>query len=184
MRSAVVNEEALGESEDLLTTGEVARILSSSRQHVVNLCNSGELPYTTVGKHRRIRRRDVELLRSRSLRLSRDQRRSLWLNTAVAGRLVADPSGVLAAARKNLETLWNAHPRGQAAHWLDEWAKLLEGPAERVLEVLTSPTPWAREMRQNSPFSGVLSEDERVEVLTAFRGHDKSRQEPRPEGRP
>jgi len=173
MRSAVRDEAVVSESDDLLTTGEVAKILNSSRQHVVDLCNSGELPYTTVGKHRRVRRRDVEMLRNRSLRMSRDQRRSLWLNTAVAGRLVADPSGVLNRARANLDTLQAAHPRGQAAYWLEEWAKLLDGPTERVLEVLTSPTPWAREMRQNSPFSGVLDEDERVQVLTAFRGHDK-----------
>lgn len=172
MRSVVRDEAIVGESEDLLTTGEVARILNSSRQHVVNLCNSGELPYTTVGKHRRIRRRDVEMLRNRSLRMSRDQRRSLWLNTAVAGRLVADPSGVLDAARKNLGTLQAAHPRGQAAYWLEEWATLLDGQTERILEVLTSPTPWAREMRQNSPFSGVLTEAERIQVLTAFRQHD------------
>jgi excisionase family DNA binding protein len=179
MRSAVRDEAVVGESDDLLTTGEVAKILNSSRQHVVDLCNSGELPYTTVGKHRRIRRRDVEMLRNRSLRMSRDQRRSLWLNTAVAGRLVADPSGVLNRARSNLDTLQAAHPRGQAAYWLEEWAKLLDGPTERVLEVLTSPTPWAREMRQNSPFSGVLDDDERVQVLTAFRGHDKQRERTR-----
>ncbi|HET6560423.1 MAG TPA: helix-turn-helix domain-containing protein, partial [Marmoricola sp.] len=53
MRSAVRNEAVVSESEDLLTTGEVAKILNSSRQHVVNLCSAGELPYTTVGKHRR-----------------------------------------------------------------------------------------------------------------------------------
>ena len=69
---------------------------------------------------------------------------------------------------------WHTHPRGQAAHWLSEWAALLEGPAERVLEVLTSPTPWAREMRQNSPFAGVLDEDERRRVLTAYRAHEAS----------
>lgn len=180
MRSVVRNEVVVSESEDLLTTGEVAKILNSSRQHVVDLCNSGVLPYTTVGKHRRIRRRDVEMLRNRSMRMSRDQRRSLWLNTAVAGHLVTDPSGVLQTAGKNLETMQAAHPRGQAAYWLAEWAKLLEGPTERVLEVLTSPTPWAREMRQNSPFSGVLSEAERMQVLTAFRGHEKLGERERP----
>ena len=180
MRSAVRDEAVVSESEDLLTTGEVAKILNSSRQHVVNLCNSGGLPHVTVGKHRRIRRRDVEMLRNRSLQLSRDQRRSLWLNTAVAGRLVADPAGVLNAASRNLEAMQTVHTRGQAAHWLAEWSKVLEGPTERVLEVLTSPTPWAREMRQNSPFSGVLSEDERTQVLLAFRGHEMSNERVRP----
>jgi hypothetical protein len=43
------------------------------------------------------------------------------------------------------------------------------------MEVLTSPTPWAREMRQNSPFAGVLDEADRVAVLEAFRRTDKAK---------
>jgi excisionase family DNA binding protein len=174
MRSATIEQADQAESEELLTTGEAAALLSSSRQTIVNLCNSGDLPFTTVGKHRRIRRRDVEAFRSRSERPSRDQRRSLWLNTAVAGRLVVDTNVVLELARTNLATLEETHQRGQAAHWLREWRHLLDGPTERILEVLTSPTPWAREMRQNSPFAGVLSDDERVRVLAAFKDNDRA----------
>lgn len=94
-RSATIEQANEAESEELLTTGEAAKLLSSSRQHVVNLCNAGDLPYLTVGNHRRVRRRDVEALRTRSQRPNRGQRRSLWLNTAVAGRLVVDPNVVL-----------------------------------------------------------------------------------------
>lgn len=168
MRTATVDEAALAEREELLTTGEAARILNSSRQHVVDLCNKGDLPYTTVGRHRRIRRRDIEAVRSRTQGLTRDQRRSLWLNTAVAGKLVTKPRQVLATARTNLATLTARHPRGQAARWLEQWATLLDGPTERIVEVLTSPTPWAREMRQNSPFGGVLDDGERLEILSSF----------------
>lgn len=174
MRTVTIDQATLDESEELLTTGEAAKLLSSSRQHVVNLCNSGDLPFVTIGKHRRVRRRDVEALRNRTQRLSRDERRSLWLNTAVAGRLVVDTETVLQRARENLERLQKTHPRGQAAHWLNEWRKLLDGPTERVLEVLTSPTPWAREMRQNSPFAGVLDSDERMRVLAAFKNNDRT----------
>jgi len=171
-RSATIEQANEVESEELLTTGEAAKLLSSSRQHVVNLCNAGDLPYLTVGKHRRVRCRDVEARRTRSQRPSRDQRRSLWLNTAVAGRLVVDPNVVLRLARENLQTLEASHPRGQAAHWLSEWRGLLDGPTERIIEVLTSPTPWAREMRQNSPFAGVLGDEERMRVLVAFKDND------------
>ena len=175
VRDVTVHQAELDESEVLLTTGEAAKLLSSSRQHVVNLCNSGDLPYETVGRHRRIRRRDLEALRGRTRRMSRDQRRSLWLNTAVAGNLVRRPAEVLAQAERNLAVLEARHPRGQAAHWLKEWRELLSGPTERILEVLTSPTPWAREMRQNSPFAGVLNENERMEVLEQFQRTDRSR---------
>lgn len=174
MRRATIDLASQAESEELLTTGEAAALLSSSRQTVVNLCNAGDLPFSTVGTHRRIRRRDVEAFRSRTERPSRDQRRSLWLSAAVAGRLVSDPDAVLGLARTNLATLQQTHRRGQAAHWLREWGRMLDGPTERILEVLTSPTPWAREMRQNSPFAGVLGEDDRMRVLAAFKDHDRT----------
>lgn len=164
----------MAESEELLTTGEAARILGTSRQHVVDMCNAGLLPYTLAGKHRRIRRRDLEEFRGGSVRPSRDQRRSIWLNMAVAGKLVRHPESTLARARENLDALRAQHPRGQAARWLTEWDRLLDGPTERVLEVLTSTTQYARELRQNSPFAGVLTPRERDEVLTAFAEHART----------
>ena len=44
---------------DLLTTGQAARLLGTSRQHVVDLCTSGRLAFQVVGTHRRVRRGDV-----------------------------------------------------------------------------------------------------------------------------
>ena len=176
MRDVTVQQAELNEKRELLTTGEAAKLLSSSRQHVVNLTKSGDLPFVTIGSHRRIRRRDLEALRNRTQRMKLlDQRRSLWLNTAIAGHLVHDPEHVLRRARTNLELMEKRHTRGQAAHWLSEWRTLLWGPTERIMEVLTSPTPWAREMRQNSPFAGVLDEADRVAVLEAFRRTDKAK---------
>jgi len=168
MRTAAFDAVAAGGSDELLTTGEAAKILNTSRQHVVDLCERGDLPFVTTGTHRRVRRGDVEALRTRTQRLTRDQLRSLWLSHAVAGRLVADPETVLGVAKDNLERMRAAHPRGQAARWLDEWASLLDGPIERVLEALTSRTPRFRELRQNSPFAAVLGEGERRAVLDAF----------------
>lgn len=156
-------------SEVLLTTGAAARLLGSSRQHVVDLADRGDLPFVTTGTHRRIRRRDVEELAARTVGMTRDQRRSLWLSQAVAGKLTAAPEEVLAIAWENLRQLRAQHTRGQAARWLAEWQQLLQGPVEDVLAVLTSATPHARELRQNSPFAGVLTDSERAAVLAAFR---------------
>jgi excisionase family DNA binding protein len=164
------------EGDELLTTGEAAKILNTSRQHVVDLCNRGDLPFVTTGSHRRIRRADVEALLTRTQRLTRDQRRSLWLGYAAAGKLVADPPGVMRKARHNLAQLREAHSRGASRRWLDEWESLLSGPMDRVLEALTSRTPRARELRQNSPFAGVLTEMERQSVLSAFNAeHHRAR---------
>jgi excisionase family DNA binding protein len=155
--------------DELLTTGEAAKILNTSRQHIVDLCDRGDLPFVTTGSHRRIRLADVEALRTRTQRLTRDQRRSLWLGYATAGTLVADPSSVMERARHNLAKLRMTHARGASLRWLDEWERLLDGPVDEVLDVLTSRSPRARELRQNSPFAGVVSKSDRDHVLEAFR---------------
>lgn len=156
------------QDDELLTTGEASKILNTSRQHVVDLCDRGDLPFVTTGSHRRIRRSDVEALRTRTQRLTRDQVRSLWLGHAAAGKLVADPEATLQKAQHNLDALKRTHSRGMSRHWLDEWERVLSGPIEHVLEVLTARTPLARELRQNSPFAGVLTEAERRKVLDSF----------------
>nr|BFE67144.1 hypothetical protein GCM10020092_004450 [Actinoplanes digitatis] len=52
--------------------------------------------------------------------------------------------------------------------WLLRWReKLGEGPGA-VLKTLTSEDPESVELRQNSPFAGVLSQPQRRKVLEAF----------------
>jgi excisionase family DNA binding protein len=155
--------------DKLLTTGEVAEILGSSRQHVVDLCNRGVLTYETTGTHRRVPRSVVESLLGVSS-MTRDQKRSLRLGCAVAGKVVRDPQRWLSLARRNLSKMQAIHTRGQGAALLAQWERLLDGPLEGVLEALTSPSPRARELRQNTPFAGVLTPRERLQVLSAFSG--------------
>jgi excisionase family DNA binding protein len=171
VRTATYDRISRAEAEELLTTGEAAALLNSSRQHVVDLCERGELPFTTVGTHRRIRRVDVEALRSRTERMTRDQRRSLWLAYAIAGQIVADPQRAILLAKRNLEHM-RVSSRGQARRWLDEWERLLDGPIDQVLATLVSPSPKGRELRQNSPFAGLLSDAERGDILDAWRTRD------------
>jgi len=174
MRDAITDEILATEVDELLTTGEAAKVLNSSRQHVVNLCERGDLPFVTVGTHRRVRRRDVEALRSRTARMSRDQRRSLWLAHAVAGAIARDPGTALDIARDNLDRL-REQARGQATRWLDEWERLLRGPVQRILTALTAPSPKGRELRQNTPFAGVLPDEERARVLDAWAEFDRGK---------
>ena len=157
----VLDEHAASE---LLTTGEAARLLNSSRQHVVDLCDRGELPFVTTGTHRRISRGDLEALRTRTQKMTRDQRRSLWLAYAIAGRIVEDPQQARLLAEANLEQM-AAASKGRPSRWLAEWANLLSGTLERLLYDYTSHSPRGRELRQNAPFAGLLSSAERAAVL-------------------
>jgi hypothetical protein len=107
--------------------------------------------------------------------MTRDQMRSRWLGYAIAGHLVADTQAVIAKARANLALMRSVHTRGQGARWLAEWQDLLDGPVDAILDVLTSPSERARELRQNTPFAGVLPEEQRRQVLAEFRRSSASR---------
>jgi len=168
---AAVDAVAPPETGRTLTTGEAARILSCSRQHVVDLCEQGQLPYTTIGKHRRVSRRDIDALRTRTNRLSREERRSLWLAYAVAGKIVSDPALARDVALVQIGRMRKS-ARGQALDWLGQWEMLLDGPIEDLLRGLTDPSPHGRELRQNSPFAGLLTADERHKVLKSWRAFD------------
>jgi excisionase family DNA binding protein len=162
--------EDVGEvSTDLVTTGQAAAILGSSRQHVVDLCTSGRLPFQVVGTHRRIRRSDVVRLMGGVEALTRDQQRSLWLHRVVAGKVALDPARTLSLARRNLSRLRSQHPAGAVTADFDEWEALLAGPVDVLLATLVSTSRRAVELRQNSPFAGVLTERERTKALAAFR---------------
>jgi excisionase family DNA binding protein len=150
----------------LLTTGEVAILLRASRAHVVDLCLRGLLPYVRVGAQRRIRRADVEAFIQPAL--NSEQLRTLWLHRAIAGKMVQNPSALLAAAAINLRRLRRLHPEGAAWEWLDRWQVVLEDGAEAVLDALTSSAEYAIELRRASPFAGILTEKERHRVLESF----------------
>lgn len=169
MRTTAYEHAAQSTREELLTTGEAARLLGVTRQTVVNLTDRGDLPFETSGTHRRIRRSDVELVRADQARLTRDQRRSLWLAAAIAGKVATNPELAVDVAHKNLALMRSRNPRGMTVRWLDRWDDLLHGPLDRVLTTLTSPAPHAREMRQNNPFAGLLTEEERNRALEAFK---------------
>jgi excisionase family DNA binding protein len=158
--------------DELLTTGQAAAVLGCSRQHVTDLCRSGALPYRTIGTRRRIARSDLMRFASApSTGVPRDilrqQLRSLWLHRAVAGRVAGDTDDVLAIARTNLERARALHPR--SGPWIDAWVAILDDP-EQVMERLTATDAEAAELRQNSPFAGVLDDAERTRILAAFAG--------------
>lgn len=174
MRTTTYDTITAHSGDELLTTGEAAKLLNSSRQHVVDLCERGELPFTTIGTHRRVSRADVETIKARSQRLNKDQRRSLWLAYAIAGIVAESPADAMRLARKNLKKMRKTSS-GQTNRWLDEWERLLSGPVERVLEQLVSRASKGREMRQNSPFANLLTDSERQKILAAWREQEQAR---------
>jgi excisionase family DNA binding protein len=155
---------------ELISTGEAARLLGCSRQHVVNLCDEGKLTALRKGgSHRYVRRPEVLALATQEP--TRDQEQSRWLHAALASHLVTEPDLVLARARENLDRFIDIHRGTMAECWLEIWRETLNAGIDSVLNVLMSDAPRARNLRQNSPFTGILSESERRKVLRSFRQH-------------
>lgn len=100
----------------------------------------------------------------------REKQRSLWLNRAVVGELTRDPDRVMAIARANIAR-WrdvHAHRPGILAA-LDQWGKILDAGVEAVVAVLTGHSEAAEDLRQNTPFAGVLTQEQRDQALGSFR---------------
>jgi excisionase family DNA binding protein len=162
----------MDEPSVFLTTSEVARQIGSSRQHVVNLCDRGALPFAFVGSHRRVLQSDLDSFRLRDDPQLHQHLRSLWLHQAVAGKMVVDPIGTLTIARGNLARHREIHRR--AGHWIDQWEAILKDQGE-VLKILSSLDRNAIELRANTPFAGVLSQDERANIIKNFQAWWNSR---------
>ncbi|GAA3518483.1 helix-turn-helix domain-containing protein [Aeromicrobium panaciterrae] len=152
----------------MLTTGEAAEMLGVSRQHVVNLSNRGAITSTKVGAHRRIPVSEVERLQGTGLTPEREK--SLWLHQALIGDLLEDPDAVIGKARENIAR-WLPQQRsdGMSASYLREWERILDSGIDRILDALTSTDEKSYELRENSPFAGVLSQERRAKVLRTIR---------------
>lgn len=105
----------------------------------------------------------------------RSEEWSLYLHRLVAGKLRQDQHVVIARARRNLESMRHAH--GPAVErYASHWDALLSGPLDRLIEMMTSPAREARDLRQCTPFAGVLTARERWAAHRAFReGWSKKR---------
>lgn len=99
--------------------------------------------------------------------LTREDHRSLAYHRAIAEHLLRNPGQILERARKNLRRLQALHPH--ATHLLSLWAAWLDLPPTALTDEIMRTSELARDMRQVSPFSGILSPGERRLVLAAFR---------------
>jgi excisionase family DNA binding protein len=71
------SEVEVVEKEKELTTGEAAEMLNVSRPYLVDLLESGEIPFRKVGSHRRVRLVDVQEYREKQQDESRAKMEAL-----------------------------------------------------------------------------------------------------------
>jgi transcriptional regulator with XRE-family HTH domain len=98
-------------------------------------------------------------------RLTAPELRTLELHRLIVEKLEENPDRVLAFAKRNLELMRCTDHGGHSQPYLDAWQMLVEGPRRNLARVMVSTDAAARDLRQASPFSGVLSDEERIDAL-------------------
>ena len=99
--------------------------------------------------------------------MSREDRRSLEFHKAIAQILRHDPASAVNHAKKNQQKLLQLHPH--AGFLLRRWNSWLNLPTGELVARIQDVGVLARDMRQVSPFSGILKQQERSLILKKFR---------------
>jgi hypothetical protein len=91
----------------------------------------------------------------------------LALDMAVAAQVRERPA-VLDIARRNLAR-WRRQNGGVSAPAHEEWERVLRFlTPEQIADFLVSRNPMAARLSQSAPFAGVLSEEERLAILSQY----------------
>lgn len=93
-------------------------------------------------------------------------RRSLEMHRLIAAKIRAEPE-LFDIASRNIERWSNTSARSQA--YLNEWSRILSRGMAAALAFATEDSEHATELRQSTPFAGVLSAQERWEFLKKWK---------------
>ena len=93
--------------------------------------------------------------------------RSRALHQVVAERIRRDPK-LMATAHETLAR-WMRKAGGDVLPALKDWRVMIEStPTERLLQFLVEESERADQLRQSSPFTGVLTQAERNEIFARY----------------
>lgn len=141
-----------------VTPGAVHQYESSERSGTIQL-GTLERALNAMGK-----RIDVQVS-SFPTAERREDRLNRALHRAVARKVLDDPDLVRSIGRRNIPLI-RQNTFGHSPHKIiDEWESLLSGPPGPLLAALVDESRHGAELRQNSPFAGALTRDERVAVI-------------------
>jgi hypothetical protein len=69
-----------------------------------------------------------------------------------------------------LHRVWMWRDQGKVdGRYAEQWEELLHRPVPEVRRIISQDTPSSRDLRQNSPFAGMLSEAERRKIVDEIR---------------
>ncbi|MET3142488.1 UNVERIFIED_ORG: putative heme iron utilization protein [Arthrobacter sp. UYEF2] len=100
----------------------------------------------------------------------REVRVALELHRTVADLLRSDRcEEILEVGRRNIARMRETPRATIAERWLDEWAHLLGGPIDSLIQRMLAINERGIDLRQISPFAGALTQDERLDAIRRAR---------------
>ena len=94
----------------------------------------------------------------------REDRVTYELHRAVARHLLENRDEVMSRVPEQVERM-RGRARGGANTLLDDWLDLVDAPVGDIINVILGEDEHSKDMRQMSPFIGVLSEGERLQAI-------------------
>lgn len=141
--------------------------LAGTSQAAIALYESGSRSPTLATLCRLSAALGLELVPAYVPLLTREDHRSLAYHRAVAEKLAADPSAIMKQARKTLGKMRRKHPGARML--FNRWRICLKLPLDDLIAKILDPGMAAREMRHVTPFAGILTPEERSNILQRFR---------------
>jgi hypothetical protein len=93
--------------------------------------------------------------------------RSLAMHCLIARKILANPA-LIARVRDTLAR-WRAQAVEPVPSYFLEWGRILEGSPAEIAAFLASMSEDSTRLRQSSPFTNLLTPEERARILEAFR---------------
>jgi transcriptional regulator with XRE-family HTH domain len=149
-----------------LTQKELA-IRAQTSQPTIALYEAGKKSPTLETLERITKALGLELSLSFTPPLTREDRRSLAYHREIVKKLKSNPDKIISKAHKNLKTIEKHQPH--AKHLINSWRQWLDYPVQDLTSACLDPSLFARDMRQVTPFAGILSASERTQIIKKFR---------------
>jgi len=173
--SATVTDELIRRAKEAGAAAEKSRLemlaASDRRAEAVFSLWAEGMPIRkiaeVIGVSPSVSQRLLEKARESRPNLSRrEERVSYELHRAVAEKIVEDPQPVLRKARINLQRMSSRVRDAYAQDWVAEWDALINGgDINRIVGAMLRADERGIDLRQMTPFAGVLSQEERLVAI-------------------
>ena len=145
--AGAVSQYEASEAAGTIRVSTLTRVLAAMGAHY--------LPTVTMQAEPPKKRREVQL--------------NLAMHRAIAKKLLDRPQETTARALTNIPKI-RANVRGPRPESLvDEWETLLRGPIGPLLSAMLDESSHGIDLRQNTPFAGTLTQDERLAIIAGPR---------------